>query len=215
MSSPSFPDEFCSWCGNYCSCLPGANWLRKIINDDQKKPGLADRQRYPFYLGWPRSVELSATFLCFNRTASRCVRLRKRLDLSIARHLWQRRCPRGFNAPFALIRIGAGIALLSRVRSGLNLITLIFATYLTVEGIFGIFGALKHRREDGWIFMLFNGMVTSALGIMVYAHWPSGSRRDSGVIFRYQPAVSRNFAVDARYCRLEDRRLTRKSHAVN
>src|SRR5262249_13308207 len=42
--------------------------------------------------------------------------------------------PRGFNALFALIRIGAGVALLSCVRSGLNLITLIFATYLTVEG---------------------------------------------------------------------------------
>ena len=57
--------------------------------------------------------------------------------------------PRGFNALFALIRIGAGVALLSCVRSGLNLITLIFATYLTVEGIFGIFGALKIRKQDG------------------------------------------------------------------
>jgi uncharacterized membrane protein HdeD (DUF308 family) len=91
--------------------------------------------------------------------------------------------PRGFNALFALIRIGAGIALLSCVRSGLNLITLIFATYLTVEGIFGIFGALKIRQQDGWIFMLLNGIVTLALGIMVYAHWPSGSARILGVFF--------------------------------
>jgi hypothetical protein len=80
MSSLAFPNEFCNWCGNYFSRLPRANSLRKIINDGQKKPGLADRQRYPFYLGWPRSIELSATFLCFNRTASRCVRLRKELD---------------------------------------------------------------------------------------------------------------------------------------
>jgi uncharacterized membrane protein HdeD (DUF308 family) len=91
--------------------------------------------------------------------------------------------PRGFNALFALIRIGAGIALLSCVRSGLNLITLIFATYLTVEGIFGIFGALKIRQQDGWFFMLLNGVVTLALGIMVYAHWPSGSARILGLFF--------------------------------
>ena len=91
--------------------------------------------------------------------------------------------PRGFNALFALIRIGAGVALLSCVRSGLNLITLIFATYLTVEGIFGIWGALKIRQQDGWLFMLFNGMVTLVLGIMVYAHWPSGSARILGLFF--------------------------------
>jgi uncharacterized membrane protein HdeD (DUF308 family) len=91
--------------------------------------------------------------------------------------------PRGFNALFALIRIGAGVALLSCVRSGLNLITLIFATYLTVEGIFGIFGALKIRHQGGWIFMLLNGIVTLALGIMVYAHWPSGSARILGLFF--------------------------------
>jgi uncharacterized membrane protein HdeD (DUF308 family) len=89
--------------------------------------------------------------------------------------------PRGFNALSALIRIGAGVALLSCVRSGLNLLTFIFATYLTVEGIFCIFGALKIRQQDGWIFMLFNGIVTLALGIMVYAHWPSGSVRILGL----------------------------------
>jgi uncharacterized membrane protein HdeD (DUF308 family) len=83
--------------------------------------------------------------------------------------------PRGLNAIFALVRIGAGVALLSCVRSGLNLITLIFAVYLIVEGIFGIFGALKIREHKGWIFMLFSGVATLAFGLMVYAHWPSGS----------------------------------------
>src|SRR5262249_34702437 len=60
---------------------------------DHKKPGLADRQRYPFPVGWARSLELSVPFLCFNSAASRCICLCKRLDLSISRHLWQRRRP--------------------------------------------------------------------------------------------------------------------------
>ncbi|MBV9642757.1 MAG: DUF308 domain-containing protein [Verrucomicrobia bacterium] len=91
--------------------------------------------------------------------------------------------PRGFNAIFALVRIGAGLALLSCVRSGLNLITLIFAVYLIVEGIFGIFGAFKMREHSGRIFMLINGIVTVALGLMVYAHWPSGSAWILGLFF--------------------------------
>jgi uncharacterized membrane protein HdeD (DUF308 family) len=91
--------------------------------------------------------------------------------------------PRGLNAVFALVRIGAGLALLYCARSGLNLIMLIFAVYLIVEGIFDIFGALKMREQSGRIFMLINGIVTIVLGLMVYAHWPSGSAWILGLFF--------------------------------
>jgi uncharacterized membrane protein HdeD (DUF308 family) len=91
--------------------------------------------------------------------------------------------PRGLNAVFALVRIGAGLALLSCVRSGLNLIMLIFAVYLIVEGIFDIYGALKMREHSGRIFMMLNGIITIVLGLMVYAHWPSGSAWILGLFF--------------------------------
>ncbi len=91
--------------------------------------------------------------------------------------------PRGLNAIFALVRIGAGVALLSCVRSGLNLITLVFAVYLIVEGIFCIFGAFKIRKHKGWTFMLLSGIATLVLGLMVYAHWPSGSAWILGFFF--------------------------------
>jgi uncharacterized membrane protein HdeD (DUF308 family) len=91
--------------------------------------------------------------------------------------------PRGLNAVFALVRIGAGLALLYCVSSGLNLIMLIFAVYLIVEGIFDIYGALKMREHRGRIFMLLNGIITIALGLMVYAHWPSGSAWILGLFF--------------------------------
>lgn len=82
---------------------------------------------------------------------------------------------RGLNAIFALVRIGAGLALLSCARSGLQIITRVFAAYLIVEGIFGIFGAFKIREQKGWIFILLNGVVALVLGLIVAAHWPSGS----------------------------------------
>ena len=91
--------------------------------------------------------------------------------------------PRGLNAIFALVRIGAGLALLSCVRSGLNLITLVFAVYLMVEGIFCILGAFKIREHNGWIFMLFNGIATLVLGLLVYIHWPSSSAWILGLFF--------------------------------
>jgi uncharacterized membrane protein HdeD (DUF308 family) len=91
--------------------------------------------------------------------------------------------PRGLNAIFALVRIGAGLALLSCVRSGLNLITLVFAVYLMVEGVFCVFGAFKIREHKGWIFTLISGIATLVLGLMVYAHWPLGSAWILGFFF--------------------------------
>ena len=91
--------------------------------------------------------------------------------------------PRWLNAVFALVRIVAGLALLYCVPSGLRVLTLVFAVFLMVEGAFAIFGAFKIRRQMGWIPLLLNGIITLALGLMVYAHWPTGSVWILGLFF--------------------------------
>jgi uncharacterized membrane protein HdeD (DUF308 family) len=83
--------------------------------------------------------------------------------------------PRWLNAVFALVRIVAGLALLYCIPSGLRVLTLVFAVFLMVDGALGIVGAFKIRAQKGWIVLLFNGVITLALGLMVYAHWPTGS----------------------------------------
>jgi uncharacterized membrane protein HdeD (DUF308 family) len=83
--------------------------------------------------------------------------------------------PRGINAVLALVRIVAGLALLYCVPSGLRILTLVFAVFLMIEGAFAIFGAFKIRQQKGWIPLLLNGIITLALGLMVYAHWPTRS----------------------------------------
>jgi uncharacterized membrane protein HdeD (DUF308 family) len=83
--------------------------------------------------------------------------------------------PRWLNAVFALVRIVAGLALLYCIPSGLRVLTLVFAVFLMVDGAFGILGAFKIRAQKGWIVLLFNGLITLVLGLMVYAHWPTGS----------------------------------------
>ena len=83
--------------------------------------------------------------------------------------------PRWLNAVFALVRIVAGLALLYCILSGLRVLTLVFAVFLMVDGAFGILGAFKIRAQRGWIVLLLNGVITLVLGLMVYAHWPTGS----------------------------------------
>jgi len=90
---------------------------------------------------------------------------------------------RGLNAVFAVVRIVAGFALLYCISSGLRILTLVFGAFLMVEGVSAVFGAFKIRQQSGWILLLLNGIVTLALGLMVYAHWPTGSAWILGFFF--------------------------------
>jgi uncharacterized membrane protein HdeD (DUF308 family) len=90
---------------------------------------------------------------------------------------------RALEAVFALIRIAAGFALFVCVASSIAVITLIFAVFLIVEGIFLIGGALRLRKHAGWSWTLINGIAALVLGIMVYSRWPSDSAWVLGLFF--------------------------------
>jgi len=59
----------------------------------------------------------------------------------------------------------------------------VFAREKCVLGTGSIYGALKMQEQRGRIFMLLNGIITIGLGLMVYAHWPSGSAWILGLFF--------------------------------
>ena len=82
---------------------------------------------------------------------------------------------RVLEALFALIRIAAGLALFICVASSIAVITLVFAMFLIVEGIFPFGGALRLRKHPGWSWTLINGIAALILGVMVYSRWPSDS----------------------------------------
>jgi uncharacterized membrane protein HdeD (DUF308 family) len=86
-------------------------------------------------------------------------------------------------ALFALIRIAAGVALFVCVASSIAVITLIFAVFLIVEGIFLIGGAFRLRKHSGWSWTLINGIAALILGVMVYSRWPSDSAWVLGLFF--------------------------------
>jgi uncharacterized membrane protein HdeD (DUF308 family) len=80
-------------------------------------------------------------------------------------------------------RIAAGLTLLVCVASSIAVITLIFAVFLIVEGIFLIGGAFRLQKHSGWSWTLINGIAALILGIMVYSRWPSDSAWVLGLFF--------------------------------
>jgi hypothetical protein len=69
----------------------------------------------------------------------------------------------------------AGIYMLMNPLLGVLSVTLLLAVFLLAEGILEIalYFRIRRVRHGGWI--LFDGIVTLILGILIWAHWPSSS----------------------------------------
>jgi uncharacterized membrane protein HdeD (DUF308 family) len=54
-------------------------------------------------------------------------------------------------------------------------LTLVLAVFLTFEGILELvfYFQIEQRRQAGWV--LFDGIVTLILGMLIWLHWPSSS----------------------------------------
>jgi uncharacterized membrane protein HdeD (DUF308 family) len=70
-----------------------------------------------------------------------------------------------------VLHLAVGVIVLDRPAEAVLIYTLLLAVFFFVEGLFRIIGALAGRfRHWGW--MLFNGIVTLALGVMIWRQWP-------------------------------------------
>jgi len=69
----------------------------------------------------------------------------------------------------------AGIYMLMNPLLGVLSLTLVLAIFLLVEGILEIalYFGIRRLRHAGWV--LFDGIVTLILGILIWAQWPSSS----------------------------------------
>ncbi len=75
----------------------------------------------------------------------------------------------------AIVYAIAGIYMLMNPLLGVLSLTLLLAVFLLVEGILEIalYFRIRRVRHGGWI--LFDGIVTLILGILIWAQWPSSS----------------------------------------
>jgi len=82
-----------------------------------------------------------------------------------------------------IIYIIAGIFILIHPLGGLLALTLFLASFLLVYGIFALVLAFQMRPRRGWGWVLFDGIITILLGILIWAHWPINSEWVVGTLF--------------------------------
>jgi uncharacterized membrane protein HdeD (DUF308 family) len=82
-----------------------------------------------------------------------------------------------------LIYIVAGVYLLMHPVGGLLALTLLLASFLLIYGIFALVLAFQIRPRHGWGWVLFDGIITILLGILIWAHWPLNSDWVVGTLF--------------------------------
>jgi uncharacterized membrane protein HdeD (DUF308 family) len=77
----------------------------------------------------------------------------------------------------------AGFYLLGQPVAGLETITIFLAAYFIVTAIFELVAAFQIRPAKGWGWMLFNGIVTLLLGIMIWRQFPLSGAWAVGTLF--------------------------------
>ena len=77
----------------------------------------------------------------------------------------------------------AGFYLFNQPLAGLAALAFFLAIYFIVTGIFELVSAFQIRPADGWGMMLFNGIVTLLLGIMIWSQFPLSGAWAVGILF--------------------------------
>ena len=62
--------------------------------------------------------------------------------------------------------------MLSQPVSGLATLTLFLAGYFIASGVVQVVGALGARPEQGWGWLLFGGIISFMLGVMIWRQFP-------------------------------------------
>lgn len=75
----------------------------------------------------------------------------------------------------ALLYLVIGISFLIHPLKGVAGLTLVLGVFLIIEGIFDLIAYFQKRSAPGSGWILFDGIVTLILGLMVWRHWPASS----------------------------------------
>ncbi len=87
---------------------------------------------------------------------------------------------------FGLMYTVAGFTVMGRPLLGLATLTLVLAIYFLAVGVSEIIAAFQIRPAQGWGFLLFSGIVSIVLGMMIWNQWPLSGRWAVGVLVGVQ-----------------------------
>ena len=71
-----------------------------------------------------------------------------------------------------VLGVAAGLLMIFRPLVGLVTMTMLLAIYFLVDGISEIVAAFKIKPDQGWGWVLFNGIIAVLLGLMIWRQWP-------------------------------------------
>lgn len=83
---------------------------------------------------------------------------------------------------FSLLVVFAGLALVLQPGAGLATITLFLAMWFFVDGIWSLISGFRWRPLEGWGWMVFSGIVSVILGVMIYRQYPVSAAWLVGVL---------------------------------
>ena len=81
------------------------------------------------------------------------------------------------------LMVAAGSFMMTQPVAGLASITLLLVAYLVAAGLGELIMSLQLRPADGWGWMLFNGIITLLLGMMLWRQFPLSGAWAIGVLF--------------------------------
>ncbi|RLA22409.1 MAG: hypothetical protein DRQ63_12750 [Gammaproteobacteria bacterium] len=81
------------------------------------------------------------------------------------------------------LMVVAGSFMMTQPVAGLASITLLLVAYLVAAGLGELIMSLHLRPADGWGWMLFNGIITLLLGMMLWRQFPLSGAWAIGVLF--------------------------------
>jgi uncharacterized membrane protein HdeD (DUF308 family) len=79
----------------------------------------------------------------------------------------------GWSILSALVQLVAGALIVAFPVTGKVTLTLILAAFFFAEGVLKIIRALQHRAMPAWGWLLFDGLLSLALGVLIWWRWPS------------------------------------------
>jgi uncharacterized membrane protein HdeD (DUF308 family) len=71
-----------------------------------------------------------------------------------------------------LLGVAAGLLMIFRPLVGLVTMTMLLAIYFLIDGISEIVAAFRIKPDQGWGWVLFNGIIAVVLGLMIWRQWP-------------------------------------------
>jgi len=81
-----------------------------------------------------------------------------------------------------ILTLVVGLVMVFRPVLGLTSLTLVLVAYLVIDGIVEIFEAFDLKPLKGWGWMLFGGIVSMLLGIMIWRQWPVSGAWAIGIL---------------------------------